>query len=100
MRMAIAQELDAVFDVVHAPAGIQLTRRNRLSGVQSALIDPVLQAVDVQGRIVLLVRVRKAALRNQARQGRLSSFKTWLGLAVARARLLALVTARRRTTTA
>ena len=40
------------------------------------------------------------AIFSSLRQGRLSSFKTWLGLAVARARLLALVTARRRTTTA
>lgn len=79
---------------MYAPAFVELARGDRLCGVDAALVNPVLQAIDVQGRIMLLVRVHKSALWDEADERRLAALEAGLWLAVAGARFLALVTAR------
>ena len=66
-----------------------------LISVDSALIDPELQSVEIQGRKMLFVWVGESTLWNQACQWCLTAFKAGLGLAISGAGLLTLVAAGR-----
>jgi len=95
---AVAQQLDAVAQAVDAAAFVEFPRRDRLARVQAPLINPVLQAIEVERHKMLLVGVCKATLGDEPGQRRLSALESKSRLPVTGASLLTFVASRGRTT--
>ena len=91
MFFAIGKELDSITHTMDTSAFIEFTCRDGFRSVDSALIDPELQSVEIQGRKMLFVRVGESTLWNQACQWCLTAFEAGLWLAVSGAGLLTFV---------
>lgn len=100
VAFSLCEDLDAIAQAVDAARVVELADRDGLRGVKEAAVDPVLDAVQVDWDEGLGVHVGKATLGVPPCQGGLASLKSRNWLAVARARLLALVTTGRRATAA
>lgn len=130
MRRTLAEDLDAVLERVDAARLIELFGGDRARGVEEAAVDPVLDAVQVDGDVGLAVaeeiqrknrgscqysmtlshkeevevskhlHIVEAALGITTSQRSLTAFETGDRLAVTGSRLLTLVTPSTRSTTA